>query len=81
MEPEGLIDGEDACSTNTRFRSVVVLGRAVIIEDEARRQAVLEAFVLKYAPRHKGRAFPEGMLAATGVIGVEIGAVTGKFFR
>ncbi len=68
------------CETNTAYHSVVVKGRAHMVEDSARKMAVLWAIVAKYQPMLTGVRFPEAMLEGTGVIEIEIAEMTGKYW-
>lgn len=78
----GLIhDPELPCDTNTDYQSVIVLGSARLIDDEALKIRVLDAVVKKYTPQHAGKNYPATMLKATGVIEVTPLEITGKYFR
>jgi nitroimidazol reductase NimA-like FMN-containing flavoprotein (pyridoxamine 5'-phosphate oxidase superfamily) len=70
--------GEGPCNTGTRFSSVVVSGKARIVEDDAERSLALDALVAKYAPEHAGKPMPVKAAAATGVVAVEPAAMTGR---
>ena len=68
----GLVhDDKLPCDTNTTYESVIIRGRAALVEDSALKLAVLDAFVAKYAPHHTGRVYPESMLKMTGLIAID----------
>lgn len=77
----GLVhDDKLPCDTNTSYESVIIRGNAVLLEDSALKLAVLDAFVVKYAPHHAGRSYPESMLKMTGVIVMDVLSCTGKYY-
>ena len=75
---EGLIHGDEPCNTNTRFQSVVIRGKAFMVENPDEKRAALDAIVAKHAPRHSGESYPDSMLKMTAVIGVRVESCTGK---
>ena len=75
-----LLHGEEPCNTNTEYESVVVRGRASIVDDPALKIAALDAIVAKYTPQHAGKAYPENMLKMTAVIAVSMDSCTGKYY-
>jgi nitroimidazol reductase NimA-like FMN-containing flavoprotein (pyridoxamine 5'-phosphate oxidase superfamily) len=76
----GIIHGDEACETNTRFRSAIIQGEARMLSEPARALIVLDAFVQKYTPQHFGRELPPGKVKATGIIEVDILSATGKYY-
>ena len=76
----GLILYEKPCDVNTAYKSVIVLGKAKLIEGEKKIEA-LKAVVSKYTPHLANISFPENMLKATGVIEIEIIEATGKKYE
>lgn len=62
----------------TKYRSVVVLGKAALISDKAEKEAALDAFTNKYTPQMKGFKLPEAMISVTGVFKIDIEHITGK---
>ena len=77
---EGLIHADEACNTNTRFRSALIKGKARVLTDPSRAPVILEEFVRKYTPQHLGKALPADALEITGIIEIDILSVTGKYF-
>lgn len=74
-------NNENSCGTNTRYRSVIILGTAGMIEDEDRKTEVLRATVIKYTPQLSHLPFPERMMKATGIIEVTPVETTGKYHK
>ena len=64
----------------THFRSVIVFGRARILEDDGERRAALELLVEKYSPGRleEGRASIESELKRVCLVQVRIEHMTGK---
>jgi len=78
----GLIhDPELPCETNTDYQSVIILGTAKVISDDALKIKVLDEVVKKYTPQHAGKSYPTAMLKATGVIEITPTETTGKYFK
>lgn len=77
----GLVhDAHEPCGTNTAYESVIIRGHATMLADTAAKIAVLDAFVRKYAPQHKGGAYPDAMIKMTGIIELSIQSCTGKYY-
>ncbi len=68
------------CDTNTAYESVIIRGRASVVQDAAAVTRVLDAIVAKYTPQHTGKSFPPNMLKMTAVIAVDVASCTGKFY-
>ena len=68
------------CDVNTQYQSVIILGEASLVSDDAQKINVLKAIVAKYVPSLVGTPFPPNMLAGTTVIKITINACTGKFY-
>lgn len=64
---------------STRYKSVIVFGRASVVSGAAKRTA-LTALIEKYAPRHvdTGQAYIDKMIGDTTVIRIDIDRFTGK---
>lgn len=76
-EMTGLILDEQPCDVSTAYKSVIVLGKASLVEGD-RKMDALKAIVRKYTPHLENIPFAENMLKATGVIEIEIKEATGK---
>lgn len=75
-----LVHADLPCDTNTGYESVIIRGKAAFVEDTEKKTAVLDAIVMKYTPRHAGKAFPETVLRKTAVIGISVDLLTGKYY-
>ena len=73
-----LPSAERACGTNSVFKSVVIRGTATIVEDADLKKTILNAFVEKYVPQHKGAAFGEQALKNTAVIEIKASSLSSK---
>ena len=49
-----LRQGDSACSSGTRYTSVIVKGSAGLVEDKAEKASALDYIVTKYTPQHAG---------------------------
>ncbi|MDR2040171.1 MAG: pyridoxamine 5'-phosphate oxidase family protein [Bacteroidales bacterium] len=73
--------GDNPCDTNTIFKSVIILGDAVLVNDVDVKIKALRAIVQKYTPQLSDQEFPEKMIKATGIIEISIKEVTGKYYK
>ena len=81
-EMQGLIlpEGKNPCSTNTAYMSVIIKGKASLLEDFAEKKAALMSIVTKYTPQLAENEMPERAVKATAVIKIEIEELTGKYY-
>jgi nitroimidazol reductase NimA-like FMN-containing flavoprotein (pyridoxamine 5'-phosphate oxidase superfamily) len=70
--------GATPCDDGFAFRSVLVEGRATLLEDRAERERALRAVVMKHDPEAAEMPFAEETLAATLVYAVSIEALSYK---
>jgi nitroimidazol reductase NimA-like FMN-containing flavoprotein (pyridoxamine 5'-phosphate oxidase superfamily) len=70
--------GTSPCKDGFAFRSVLVEGRATLVEDEAEQERALRAIVAKYDPAAASLPFGAKNLAATLVYTVAVERVTYK---
>lgn len=68
------------CETNTKYQSVVIAGKAKLIEDYDEKMKGLKAVVAKYTPQLSGRELPENMVKGTAVVEIKIESITGKYY-
>jgi len=68
----------DPCSAFYHYRSVILKGRAEIIEDSEEKHMAMRALMEKYQPGGGYDDFTKEKLAITAVIRIDIGAMTGK---
>lgn len=77
-----IIEGvESPCSAETEYESVVVLGKASLLEDPAIKEKILKAIVAKYVPSLSDRPMKPAMIAATGIVEITPERVTGKYHK
>ena len=70
--------GGSPCKAEYLYRSVIIRGRARIIEDESERRHALKSLMEKYQPEGGYGEFPEEKLKMTGVVRIDIEEMTGK---
>lgn len=76
-----LLDSEGKpCDTNTKYESVIIEGKASIMEDGEDKLSVLEAVVKKYTPHLQNIPLPEAMVRGTAVIQIDVVNITGKYY-
>jgi len=79
-QPIAFVKGneQDPCMAAYLYRSVIIKGRARMIEDRDERIAALSALMKKNQPGGGYGAFLEGKLQITGVVRIDIEEMTGK---
>lgn len=82
-EMRGLLIDKDGkpCDTNTAYVSVVIQGKAQVVEDMTEKKAALSAVISKYTPHLTGKEIPLNMLKGTAVIKLSICQMTGKYYE
>ncbi len=71
------LEGETACDTETDFDSVIVQGKATMIEDNLRKGIILRAIADKYG--RVGIPMPKERISITGVMEIVPESITGKY--
>jgi nitroimidazol reductase NimA-like FMN-containing flavoprotein (pyridoxamine 5'-phosphate oxidase superfamily) len=66
------------CRAEYLYRSVIVKGRAYIVEDAVERMVALKGLMEKYQPEGGYGDFPEEKLRITGVVRIDIEDTSGK---
>ena len=69
------------CGADTAYQSIVAIGTAKILADDAEKRKILECIVRKYAPKYKGAEIPESRLHGTAVVKISIIRMTGKYHK
>lgn len=77
-EVAGLETAERLCAYAVRYRSVVALGAAYLLEDEAAKERALGHLIAKYAPDHVGEMPAREETVRVAVIEMMIDALSGK---
>lgn|SRR5574344_377926 len=72
---------EKPCDTNTKYESVVVSGKAILVDDLEHKKEVLVGIVKKYTPHLAQKELPDNMVKGTAVIKIEMQALTGKYYE
>jgi uncharacterized protein len=70
--------GEDPCKAEYLYQSIIIRGRASLVQDKTERETALLRLMEKYQPRGGYGKFLEEKLAVTAVIRVDIAELTGK---
>ncbi len=70
--------GEMACKAGYYYRSIIIKGKAVFIEDRSRKLAILEKMMEKYQPGGGRWKFEAEVLEKTALIEIQIQEMTGK---
>ncbi len=70
-----------ACNVNTEYESVIITGRASLVDDASLKEAVLWAFVRKYVPSLEALPMPAASIGNTCVIEILIESMTGKYYK
>jgi nitroimidazol reductase NimA-like FMN-containing flavoprotein (pyridoxamine 5'-phosphate oxidase superfamily) len=69
---------ENPCKAEYLYQSVIIKGRAHIVEAGDERLRALEALMKKYQPEGGYGTFPEDKLALTTVVRIDVTEMTGK---
>lgn len=69
---------ENPCRAEYLYRSVIIKGKAAMVESPEERIAALSALMKKFQPEGGYGDFQEGKLGFTGVVRIEIEEMTGK---
>jgi uncharacterized protein len=69
---------ENPCRAEYLYRSVIVRGRAEIVEERAERLLALDSLMLKYQPEGGYGPYPEEKLALTCIVRIDIEDISGK---
>jgi nitroimidazol reductase NimA-like FMN-containing flavoprotein (pyridoxamine 5'-phosphate oxidase superfamily) len=78
-EPMGYVKGDkNPCSAKYLYRSVMIKGKAAIVNDGAERLLVLKLLMQKYQPEGGYGEFLPEKLAITAIIRIDIEEITGK---
>jgi len=66
------------CRSEYLYRSVIIKGKAVIVEDDKERVFALHCLMKKYQPEGGYAEFPPEKLAITGIVRIDIEEMVGK---
>jgi nitroimidazol reductase NimA-like FMN-containing flavoprotein (pyridoxamine 5'-phosphate oxidase superfamily) len=78
--PIAFVKGEakDPCRAEYLYRSVIIRGRAQVVDDRDEKISALGLLMRKYQPEGGYGDFPEEKLRITGVVRIDIAEMTGK---
>ncbi|HHY91000.1 MAG TPA: pyridoxamine 5'-phosphate oxidase family protein [Clostridiales bacterium] len=77
----GIINADHPCDTSTRYKSVVIFGKARVVEDESIKIHALKEIIRKYVPESANAPLVPEILDASAVVEIEIEQMTGKASR
>ena len=80
MEELLLDSNEQPCDTNTKYESVIISGKAIVVEDIGKKEEVLRTIIGKYTPQLRDKEIPSKMIRGTAVIEIEPLEKTGKYY-
>ena len=69
---------ENPCRASYLYRSVIIRGRATIVDDQAERERGLDLLMAKYQPEGGYGPYPEEKLEITAVVRIDIDDISGK---
>jgi nitroimidazol reductase NimA-like FMN-containing flavoprotein (pyridoxamine 5'-phosphate oxidase superfamily) len=69
---------ENPCRAEYLYRSVIIRGRARLVESPSEKVTALNALMAKYQPEGEWREFPGEKLAITGVVRIDVEDMCGK---
>jgi nitroimidazol reductase NimA-like FMN-containing flavoprotein (pyridoxamine 5'-phosphate oxidase superfamily) len=69
---------DNPCKADYLYRSVIIRGRARLVDERDERLRVLRGLMEKYQPEGGYGAFPEEKLALTAVVAIDVEEMTGK---
>jgi hypothetical protein len=70
--------GENACSANTYFRSIVMKGEASLVRQETKKLEILERLMEKYQPERGYGKISDKILKKTAIIEIVVKKMTAK---
>ncbi len=66
------------CEAEYLYRSVIIKGRALLVEDQGERTLAFKSLMDKYQPEGGYGLYPEEKLAMTGIVRIDVVEMTGK---
>jgi nitroimidazol reductase NimA-like FMN-containing flavoprotein (pyridoxamine 5'-phosphate oxidase superfamily) len=78
-EPMGYVKGDvNPCSAKYLYRSVMIKGKAVVVDDDNEKLLALKSLMKKYQPEGGYGEFLPEKLGITAVVRIDIEEITGK---
>lgn len=72
---------EDPCDVNTEFNSIIVEGKAFLVNEFDEKQKALSMIVSKFTPHLVSKELPEKMIKGTAVIRIDILKCVGRYYK
>ena len=72
---------ENPCDVNTEFNSIILQGKAFLVDDFNEKKTALSKIVEKFTPHLIGRKLPEKMIKVTAVIRIDILNYVGRYYK
>ncbi len=72
---------ENPCDVNTEFNSIILQGKAFLVDDFDEKKIALSKIVEKFTPHLIGKELPEKMIKATAVIRIDILNYVGRYYK
>ena len=70
--------GENPCRASYLYRSIIIRGKALIVDDPAEKRRGLDLLMAKYQPEGGYGAYQEEKLSITTVVRIEVDDISGK---
>ena len=78
-QPVGhVLSGKKACSASYLYQSVMILGRAALIDSPVEKKRALDALIQKHEGTDKSYEYSEASVRKTGIVRIDIEQMTGK---
>lgn len=78
-EPLGMVvTGESACGVSYSYRSIIIQGRARLVEDDVEKKEALSLLLKKFEPHKADLMFQPSVMDRTAVIEIRIEEISGK---
>lgn len=67
------------CRSNTKYRSIIIKGKAEIVSSIEEKKMILSKIVNKYTPQLNGKEMPQEAIEKTAVVVLDCIEITGKY--
>jgi uncharacterized protein len=72
---------ENPCDVNTEFNSIILQGKALLVDDVDEKKTALSKIVEKFSPHLSNKELPQNMIQATAVIRIDIINCIGRYYK
>jgi len=76
--PGDTVEADEACVWGLKYRSVIAIGRAELIESAAEKREGLRCLMNQYAPSRQSWSFPDAAVDRVTIVKVLIEEITGR---